>query len=267
MKDGKLSIAMVSDFFHPDVGGVENHIFMLGANLIRMGHKVCNSGIVQNRRCVFNPGRSRENTVLRGQLFEQSEDDSSVSIVRPSVYTIPNALVAEQFTPSPQPQQLETMVLSRLAYRKGIDLLVATAPRVCAAFPNVKFIEETARNSMTCSKCTAFSLPKKVLTRGSIFLNTSLTESFGIAILEAACTGLYVVSTRVGGVPEILPEDMISFANPDEDGTLPWHSSPLLRRPPQRVTLSFPRCIPGNIGSHPHHSRGKAQSIARARKG
>jgi len=48
-------------------------------------------------------------------------------------------------------------------------------------------------------------------------LNTSLTESFGIAILEAACAGLYVVSTRVGGVPEILPEDMISFANPEED--------------------------------------------------
>jgi hypothetical protein len=26
------------------------------------------------------------------------------------------------------------------------------------------------------------------------------------------------VSTRVGGVPEILPEDLISFADPDEDG-------------------------------------------------
>ena len=49
-------------------------------------------------------------------------------------------------------------------------------------------------------------------------MNTSLTEAFGIAILEAACAGLYVVSTRVGGIPEILPEDMISFANPDEDG-------------------------------------------------
>lgn len=58
----------------------------------------------------------------------------------------------------------------------------------------------------------------QVLVRGSIFMNTSLTESFGIAILEAACAGLYVVSTRVGGVPEILPEDMISFASPDEDG-------------------------------------------------
>jgi len=52
-------------------------------------------------------------------------------------------------------------------------------------------------------------------------MNTSLTEAFGIAILEAACAGLYVVSTRVGGIPEILPEDMISFANPDEDGDLP----------------------------------------------
>ena len=51
-------------------------------------------------------------------------------------------------------------------------------------------------------------------------MNTSLTESFGIAILEAACAGLYVVSTRVGGVPEILPEDMISFANPEEDGKI-----------------------------------------------
>ena len=60
----------------------------------------------------------------------------------------------------------------------------------------------------------------QVLVQGSIFMNTSLTESFGIAILEAACAGLYVVSTRVGGVPEILPADMISFADPDEDGSL-----------------------------------------------
>jgi glycosyltransferase involved in cell wall biosynthesis len=60
----------------------------------------------------------------------------------------------------------------------------------------------------------------QVLRQGTIFLNTSLTEAFGIAILEAACAGLHVVSTRVGGVPEILPEDMISFAAPTVDGNL-----------------------------------------------
>ena len=57
----------------------------------------------------------RENTVLRGQLFEPSEEDPSVSVVRSSVYTIPNALVAEQFTPSPQPQPLETSESPRLS--------------------------------------------------------------------------------------------------------------------------------------------------------
>ena len=30
---------MVSDFFYPDVGGVENHIYMLSTELIKRGHK------------------------------------------------------------------------------------------------------------------------------------------------------------------------------------------------------------------------------------
>lgn len=56
---------------------------------------------------------------------------------------------------------------------------------------------------------------RDVLCRGHIFLNTSLTESFCIAILEAACCGLLVVSTDVGGVPEVLPPHMAYLAKPD----------------------------------------------------
>lgn len=41
------------------------------------------------------------------------------------------------------------------------------------------------------------------LLQGHVFVNTSLTEAFCIAIVEAACCGLMVVSTRVGGVPEV----------------------------------------------------------------
>ena len=49
---------------------------------------------------------------------------------------------------------------------------------------------------------------RDLLVRGDIFLNCSLTESFCIAVVEAACCGLFVVSTAVGGVPEVLPESM-----------------------------------------------------------
>jgi phosphatidylinositol N-acetylglucosaminyltransferase subunit A len=43
---------------------------------------------------------------------------------------------------------------------------------------------------------------RNTLIRGHIFLNTSLTEAFCIAIVEAASCGLLVVSTKVGGLPE-----------------------------------------------------------------
>lgn len=56
------------------------------------------------------------------------------------------------------------------------------------------------------------------MSQAQIFLNPSLTEAFGIGILEAACAGLFVVSTRVGGVPEVLPPGLVEFAEPDVDG-------------------------------------------------
>ena len=39
--------------------------------------------------------------------------------------------------------------------------------------------------------------------QGDIFINASLTEAFCCAIVEAASVGLLVVSTAVGGVPEV----------------------------------------------------------------
>lgn len=46
---------------------------------------------------------------------------------------------------------------------------------------------------------------EKLLVHGDIFLNTSLTEAFCMAIVEAVACGLTVVSTRVGGIPEVSP--------------------------------------------------------------
>jgi phosphatidylinositol glycan class A protein len=61
---------------------------------------------------------------------------------------------------------------------------------------------------------------RDVLCRGHIFLNTSLTESFCIAILEAVCCGLLVVTTDVGGIPEVLPPHMAYLGKPEERSIL-----------------------------------------------
>lgn len=63
---------------------------------------------------------------------------------------------------------------------------------------------------------------REILIRGHIFLNTSLTEAFCMAICEAASCGLHVVSTRVGGIPEVLPSEFMTLAEPHAPGILDY---------------------------------------------
>jgi phosphatidylinositol glycan class A protein len=162
----------------------------------------------------------RENLVLRASLNPEH------------VSTIPNAVDATKFIPDPTARKpkntINIIIMSRLVYRKGIDLVVAVIPEILARFAHAHFIiggdgpmrlmlEEMIERHQLHERVELLgAVPhaqvRDVLVRGHIFLNSSLTESFCIAILEAACCGLYTVSTKVGGVPEVLPPDMVSFA-------------------------------------------------------
>jgi phosphatidylinositol glycan class A protein len=168
----------------------------------------------------------RENLVLRACLHPSI------------VYTIPNAVDATKFLPDPSKRYptntINVVLLSRLVYRKGIDLLVKVIPIVCSKYSNVHFIIggdgpkklllEEMRERFQLHERVEFlgEVPhhqvRDILVRGHVFLNCSLTESFCIALLEAASCGLFVVSTKVGGVPEVLPPSMIKFAEPSVAG-------------------------------------------------
>jgi phosphatidylinositol glycan class A protein len=180
----------------------------------------------------------KENTVLRASL-----DPLMVSV-------IPNALVAENFRPlSYRPQMGERglgvpprigpndtitiVVISRLFYNKGTDLLIAAIPRILATHPNVRFIiggsgpqaidlEQMLERNVLQDKVEMLGPVRHedvrdVMVRGHIYLHPSLTEAFGTVLVEAASCGLYVVCTRVGGIPEVLPQHMTTFAKPEED--------------------------------------------------
>ncbi|ANB13492.1 Spt14p [Sugiyamaella lignohabitans] len=58
---------------------------------------------------------------------------------------------------------------------------------------------------------------REVMVSGHIYLHPTLTEAFGTVIVEAASCGLLVVTTKVGGIPEVLPSHMTVFASPSED--------------------------------------------------
>lgn len=139
---------------------------------------------------------SKENTVLRAALSPRN------------VSVIPNAVVASQFLPDPtvpDPNWITIVVISRLVYRKGVDLLVAIIPRICESYKHVRFIiggdgpkridlEQMREKHLLHDRVELLGPIKhhevrNVLVQGNIFLNTSLTEAFCIAIVEAACAG------------------------------------------------------------------------------
>ncbi|WEW54589.1 phosphatidylinositol N-acetylglucosaminyltransferase GPI3 subunit [Emydomyces testavorans] len=339
------NIAMISDFFFPQPGGVESHIYQLSTKLIDRGHKViivthpykgrtgvryltnglkvyhvpffviyrestmptvfsffpifrnivireqieivhghaslssfCHEAILHARtmglRTVFTDhslfGFAEAGSILTNKLlkFTLSDVDHVIcvshtckenTVLRASldplmVSVIPNALVPENFRPlhytergDDKGQQVSRtaprilgpddtitiVVISRLFYNKGTDLLIAAIPRILAAHPNVRVIiagsgpkaidlEQMLERNVLQDKVELLGPirheeVRDVMVRGHIYLHPSLTEAFGTVIVEAASCGLYVVCTRVGGIPEVLPQHMTTFAKPEED--------------------------------------------------
>ncbi|XP_010252712.1 PREDICTED: phosphatidylinositol N-acetylglucosaminyltransferase subunit A [Nelumbo nucifera] len=317
-------ILMVSDFFYPNFGGVENHIYYLSQCLLKLGHKVvvmthaygnrsgvrymtgglkvyyipwrpflmqntlptfygtlpilrtilirerislvhghqafstlCHEALMHARtmgyKVVFTDhslygfadvGSIHMNKVLQFTLADVnqaicvSHTSKENTVLRSGlppekVFVIPNAVDTAMFKPAQTRlscDEIVIVVISRLVYRKGADLLVEVIPEVCRFYPNVRFIiggdgpkrvrieEMREKNSLQDRVEMLGAVPhaqvRSVLISGHIFLNSSLTEAFCIAILEAASCGLLTVSTRVGGVPEVLPDDMIVLAEP-----------------------------------------------------
>lgn len=131
---------------------------------------------------------------------------------------------------NPKGEIVIIVVVTRFVYRKGIHLLKEVFPRICEMYPSVYFLiggdgdlrylleEQVERYNLYDRVKLIGQVPsdqvREILIQGDIFLNCSLTEAFGISILEAASCGLKVVSTRVGGIPEILPEHMMTLAEP-----------------------------------------------------
>ncbi|GLC56388.1 hypothetical protein PLESTB_001099500 [Pleodorina starrii] len=346
---GQHRVVMVSDFFYPNFGGVENHIYQLSQCLINLGLKVvvvthaygnctgiryltnglkvyylprlpfyqqatfptllgwarllrvicvregatllhghqafstmaleaCINARSLGLKVVFtdhslfgfaDPGSILLNKVLKAVLSDvhavicvshTSKENTVLRACLPParVSVIPNAVDASQFQPDPRVtwpsdparDEVVLVVLCRLVYRKGVDLLSLVLPEVCARHDNVRVLVggDGPKRALLEKVISDHGLGERIrlegavpherardfMVRGHVFVNASLTEAFCMALVEAAAAGLVVVSTAVGGVPEVLPPDMIVLAEPSAEGLLTAIEAALLRVPHQR---------------------------------
>src|SRR2546428_3358338 len=108
--------------------------------------------------------------------------------------------------------------LARLVPSKGIRILLDAMPHLLQEYPDALLLVGGGGEEQEALERQAHALgitdrvvfvgpvqdPRNFYRRLDLFVLPSLEEGFGLVLLEAMVTGVPVIGTRVGGVPEIL---------------------------------------------------------------
>ncbi|MGE3830565.1 MAG: glycosyltransferase family 4 protein [Parvibaculaceae bacterium] len=130
-----------------------------------------------------------------------------------------NGLWPEEFVAiEPDADARDIVFLGELRTLKGVaDLIQALAqlPGVTATLagdgPDRAQFEQQARELGIADRAafTGAMAARRAFAMGKLFVMPSHAESFPYVILEAAAARLPMVAARVGGIPEIVPSDML----------------------------------------------------------
>lgn len=188
-----------------------------------MFNKLCMWYLKETDATIAVSHASKENFTLRAKVDPQT------------CFVIPNAVDTNKFIPNPSLRfplnTINIVYVSRMDQKKGTSMLLDIIPVILAKHPNAYFIlggdgpqlqlldqfvqKYSLQNNVELLGSIPHDKVRYVMNRGHIFLNTSLSETFCMSNLEAASCGLLLVSTDVGGIPEVLPPGVAYLAKPD----------------------------------------------------
>lgn len=119
-------------------------------------------------------------------------------------------------------KQVKIGVVSRLAYEKNLKLLIKVFSKLQKVFPGIslEIVGSGPQQASLELLVKQKKITKQVIFHGNldregvasflqsidIFALPTLSESFGIVLLEAGAAGVPVVATEVGGVPEVVKD-------------------------------------------------------------
>lgn len=183
---------------------------------------------------------NRSDALIAVSRYTVNELTELYGIEEEKIHVIYNGVDVDKFKPRPNRAELRqefgleedkkiVLFVGRLYHRKGLEILLHSIPPVLKEFSNVKFVisgkgfkqkEESLRNlakELNIEDHVTFLgyVPDEKLPRlysaSDIFVLPAIYENFPFAILEAQSTGLPVISTKVGGIPEFLVDNENGF--------------------------------------------------------
>lgn len=164
-----------------------------------------------------------------------------------------------------QENTLIIISIAELHERKGLKYLIEAIPEVAEKFPNIKLVivgEGPERKSLESlikelsKNHEKGNTPKidlknhiiltgrqkeipKLLKSSDIFVLPSRREAFGLVVLEAMVTGLPVIASKTGGIPEIIESGKNGLlVEPENFKKLAKNLMDLIAHPDKREKLS-----------------------------
>ena len=150
-------------------------------------------------------------------------DSNKVFVYKYKISDIFNPHVPRDLKPLLNPHGPIVLTVARMSPEKGLIYLVEAARIVVNNIPDVKFVikaflsskkyEEKIRDLIHQYNLqkhfvvlggSPYSEMPKYMAAADVFALPSISEGLGLVVLEALATGVPVVASRVGGIPDIL---------------------------------------------------------------
>jgi glycosyltransferase involved in cell wall biosynthesis len=156
------------------------------------------------------------------------------------VTVVPNGVDAARFAPGPVDADLARALgvdpavpvvgyFGRLEHGKGVDVLLDAATRLHSKLPATTFlfVGDGPLRETLMARAAAVGLPAcfagqrddvpALLRLCAVVVLPSRQEAFGRVLIEAMATGVPVVATAVGGIPEVCVDGVTGLLVPPED--------------------------------------------------
>lgn len=183
-----------------------------------------------------------------------ADETAAVFDTRRPVEVIPNFVDTAAFRPRRHgalrhalapPGEKVLVHVSNFRPVKNLPLIIRVFRQVLETVPSrLVLVGDGPDHDRAVETCRALGLHDRVIFPGmqlnvaeylaaaDLYLQASETESFGLSVLEAMACGVPVVSTAVGGVPEVVADGETGYlARPGDEATLADAAVRLLRKP------------------------------------
>ncbi len=174
--------------------------------------------------------QARKVLVLSQALARQT---NSIGVPYTKIEIIPNGVDTSRFTPLPLEQREELVLfVGSLIERKGVRFLVQSFQQVVQQHPGVRLVllgegvqqpecEGLAQSLGIAEKVDfAGAQPQEVVAermrRAKIFILPSIEEGLGVVLLEALASGTPIVASRVGGIEDVVDDQVGILISPGD---------------------------------------------------